>query len=125
MACFWCKTVGDMRPVMLSSITGELHHIEMINRFKDVTSNKCKDLLESLEAQTVLVMFASSDSRHVLSVGADSCMKVIDVQTGMVISSVRTDEEKRLDTPTSVYATRSPPDLIIIIILTFPLSLDF
>lgn len=39
--------------------------------------------------------FAFSDSRHVLSVGADSCMKVIDVQTGMVISSVKAEEEQR------------------------------
>uniref|UniRef100_A0A665X3Z6 Neutral sphingomyelinase (N-SMase) activation associated factor n=1 Tax=Echeneis naucrates TaxID=173247 RepID=A0A665X3Z6_ECHNA len=37
----------------------------------------------------------SPDSRHVLSVGADSCMMVIDVQTGMVISSVKTEEEQR------------------------------
>uniref|UniRef100_A0AAX7TNT7 Neutral sphingomyelinase (N-SMase) activation associated factor n=1 Tax=Astatotilapia calliptera TaxID=8154 RepID=A0AAX7TNT7_ASTCA len=37
----------------------------------------------------------SPDSRHVLSVGADSCMKVIDVQTGMVISSVKAEEEQR------------------------------
>ncbi|KAM3860682.1 protein FAN [Diretmus argenteus] len=37
----------------------------------------------------------SSDSRHVLSAGADSCLKVIDVQTGMVISSVKAEEEQR------------------------------
>ncbi|MEQ2283404.1 hypothetical protein AMECASPLE_010856 [Ameca splendens] len=37
----------------------------------------------------------SPDSRHVLSVGDDSCMKVIDVQTGMVISSVKAEEEQR------------------------------
>uniref|UniRef100_A0A3Q4AQV8 Uncharacterized protein n=1 Tax=Mola mola TaxID=94237 RepID=A0A3Q4AQV8_MOLML len=37
----------------------------------------------------------SPDSRHVLSVGADSCMKVTDVQTGMVISSVKAVEEQR------------------------------
>ncbi|XP_022609768.1 protein FAN isoform X2 [Seriola dumerili] len=37
----------------------------------------------------------SPDSRHVLSVGADCCMKVIDVQTGMVISSVTPEEEQR------------------------------
>uniref|UniRef100_A0A3Q3NQA1 Neutral sphingomyelinase (N-SMase) activation associated factor n=1 Tax=Labrus bergylta TaxID=56723 RepID=A0A3Q3NQA1_9LABR len=37
----------------------------------------------------------SPDSRHVLSVGADCCMKVVDVQTGMVISSVKADEEQR------------------------------
>uniref|UniRef100_A0A3B4Z7F4 Neutral sphingomyelinase activation associated factor n=1 Tax=Stegastes partitus TaxID=144197 RepID=A0A3B4Z7F4_9TELE len=37
----------------------------------------------------------SPDSRHVLSVGADSCMKVIDVQTGMVMSSVKAEEEQR------------------------------
>ncbi|XP_069554039.1 protein FAN [Brachyistius frenatus] len=37
----------------------------------------------------------SPDSRHVLSVSADSCMKVTDVQTGMVISSVKADEEQR------------------------------
>uniref|UniRef100_A0A8C2ZI09 Neutral sphingomyelinase activation associated factor n=1 Tax=Cyclopterus lumpus TaxID=8103 RepID=A0A8C2ZI09_CYCLU len=37
----------------------------------------------------------SPDSRHVLSVGADSCMKVTDVQTGMVISTVKAVEEQR------------------------------
>ncbi|XP_042366691.1 protein FAN [Plectropomus leopardus] len=37
----------------------------------------------------------SPDSRHVLSVGADFCMKVIDVQTGMLISSVKAEEEQR------------------------------
>uniref|UniRef100_A0A3Q2PY34 Neutral sphingomyelinase activation associated factor n=1 Tax=Fundulus heteroclitus TaxID=8078 RepID=A0A3Q2PY34_FUNHE len=37
----------------------------------------------------------SPDSRHVLSVGDDSCMKVLDVQTGMVISSVKAEEKQR------------------------------
>uniref|UniRef100_A0A8C8H1Q7 Neutral sphingomyelinase (N-SMase) activation associated factor n=1 Tax=Oncorhynchus tshawytscha TaxID=74940 RepID=A0A8C8H1Q7_ONCTS len=37
----------------------------------------------------------SPDSRHILSVGEDSCLKVIDVQTGMMISSVQADEEQR------------------------------
>ncbi|XP_056289723.1 protein FAN isoform X2 [Pseudoliparis swirei] len=37
----------------------------------------------------------SPDSRHVLSVGADSCMKVTDVQSGMVISTVKAVEEQR------------------------------
>ncbi|KAM4533381.1 protein FAN [Odontesthes bonariensis] len=37
----------------------------------------------------------SPDSRHILSLGADSCMKVTDVQTGMVISSVKAEEEQR------------------------------
>ncbi|XP_069368910.1 protein FAN [Paralichthys olivaceus] len=37
----------------------------------------------------------SPDSRHILSIGADSCMKVIDVQTGMVISTVKAEEEQR------------------------------
>lgn len=44
---------------------------------------------------TIHHMAFSPDSRHVLSVGADSCMKVIDVQTGMVISSVKAEEEQR------------------------------
>ncbi|XP_074549891.1 protein FAN isoform X2 [Halichoeres trimaculatus] len=37
----------------------------------------------------------SPDSRHVLSVGEDCCMKVTDVQTGMVMSSVKAEEEQR------------------------------
>ncbi|XP_061821844.1 protein FAN [Nerophis lumbriciformis] len=37
----------------------------------------------------------SPDSVHVLTMGADSCMKVTDVQTGMLISSVRAEEELR------------------------------
>ncbi|XP_045919910.1 protein FAN [Micropterus dolomieu] len=44
---------------------------------------------------TIHHMAFSPDSRHILSVGADSCMKVIDVQTGMVISSVKSAEEQR------------------------------
>uniref|UniRef100_A0A8D0A5N5 Neutral sphingomyelinase activation associated factor n=1 Tax=Sander lucioperca TaxID=283035 RepID=A0A8D0A5N5_SANLU len=44
---------------------------------------------------TIHHMAFSPDSRHVLSVGADSCMKVLDVQTGMVISSVKAEEEQR------------------------------
>ncbi|XP_075870966.1 protein FAN isoform X3 [Nelusetta ayraudi] len=44
---------------------------------------------------TVHHMAFSPDSRHVLSVGADLCMKVIDVQTGMVMSSVKAEEEQR------------------------------
>ncbi|XP_078147515.1 protein FAN isoform X2 [Centroberyx gerrardi] len=44
---------------------------------------------------TIHHMAFSPDSRHVLSVGADSCLKVMDVQTGMVISSVKAEEEQR------------------------------
>ncbi|XP_051910531.1 protein FAN isoform X2 [Hippocampus zosterae] len=46
-------------------------------------------------AATVHRVSFSPDSRHVLSIGADSFMKVTDVQTGMVISSVKSDEELR------------------------------
>ncbi|KAK2490337.1 hypothetical protein MC885_018264, partial [Smutsia gigantea] len=37
----------------------------------------------------------SPDSRHVLSAGEDGCLNVIDVQTGMLISSVASDEPQR------------------------------
>ncbi|XP_056155003.1 protein FAN [Lampris incognitus] len=37
----------------------------------------------------------SSDSRHILSTSADSYLKVVDVQTGMLISSVKAEEEQR------------------------------
>ncbi|NXA53543.1 FAN protein, partial [Nothocercus julius] len=36
-----------------------------------------------------------ADSRHLLSAGEDCCFKVIDVQTGMLISSVTADEPQR------------------------------
>ena len=36
-----------------------------------------------------------ADSRHVLSTGADSHLNVIDVQTGMLISSLTADEPQR------------------------------
>ncbi|XP_031732560.1 protein FAN isoform X2 [Anarrhichthys ocellatus] len=41
----------------------------------------------------------SPDSRHVLSVSADWCMKVTDVQTGMVISTVKAVEEQSCPVP--------------------------
>ncbi|XP_059501893.1 protein FAN isoform X3 [Stegostoma tigrinum] len=37
----------------------------------------------------------SPDSRHVLSAGEDCCLKVIDVQTGMLISTLPTDQQQR------------------------------
>lgn len=36
-----------------------------------------------------------TDSRHVLSTGEDGCLNVIDVQTGMLISSLTSDEPQR------------------------------
>ncbi|KAJ7396808.1 neutral sphingomyelinase activation associated factor [Pitangus sulphuratus] len=44
---------------------------------------------------TVFDAAFSPDSRHLLSTGEDCCFKVIDVQTGMLISSVTTDEPQR------------------------------
>ncbi|KAM4028880.1 protein FAN [Anomaloglossus baeobatrachus] len=37
----------------------------------------------------------SPDARHVLSVGEDGCLKIIDVQTGMLISSLSSGERQR------------------------------
>lgn len=36
-----------------------------------------------------------SDSRHILSVGEDSCLAVTDVQTGMLIATVHAELEQR------------------------------
>ncbi|CAM4532733.1 unnamed protein product [Leuciscus chuanchicus] len=37
----------------------------------------------------------SPDSRHILSVGEDSCLAVTDVQTGMLIATVHAEQEQR------------------------------
>eukprot|EP00062_Callorhinchus_milii_P011819 gi/632958200/ref/XP_007894902.1/ PREDICTED: protein FAN [Callorhinchus milii] len=37
----------------------------------------------------------SPDSRHILSAGQDCCLKVIDVQTGMLISSLSSSQQQR------------------------------
>ncbi|XP_037549918.1 protein FAN [Nematolebias whitei] len=44
---------------------------------------------------TIHYVAFSPDSRHVLSVGEDFFMKVVDVQTGMVTSSVKAEEQQR------------------------------
>ncbi|XP_063249728.1 protein FAN isoform X2 [Prinia subflava] len=44
---------------------------------------------------TVFHAAFSPDSRHLLSTGEDCCFKVIDVQTGMLISSVTAEEPQR------------------------------
>ncbi|KAM6282415.1 protein FAN isoform 3-T3 [Porphyrio hochstetteri] len=44
---------------------------------------------------TVFDVAFSPDSRHLLSAGEDCCFKVIDVQTGMLISSVTAEEPQR------------------------------
>jgi len=43
----------------------------------------------------LFAFFFLTDSRHLLSTGEDCCFKVIDVQTGMLISSVTADEPQR------------------------------
>lgn len=40
-------------------------------------------------------MAFSPDSRHVLSAGEDLSLRVVDVQTGMLISTVTADEQQR------------------------------
>ncbi|XP_008565172.1 PREDICTED: protein FAN-like [Galeopterus variegatus] len=49
----------------------------------------------SCHSGTVCDTAFSPDSRHVLSTGADGCLNVIDVQTGMLISSMTSDEPQR------------------------------
>lgn len=64
------------------------------SQIKPTTDRKHGSHLETV-AKVMTEILTSTDSRHVLSVGADSCMKVLDVQTGMVISSVKAEEEQR------------------------------
>lgn len=52
---------------------------------------KCQNLQHTSEA----VLPRVTDSRHVLSTGEDGCLNVIDVQTGMLISSLTSDETQR------------------------------
>ncbi|XP_028288516.1 protein FAN [Parambassis ranga] len=59
------------------------------------TSSYCTLQQTHCHTGTIHHMAFSPDSRHVLSIGADSCMKVTDVQTGMMISSVKSEEEQR------------------------------
>ncbi|MGH0121336.1 UNVERIFIED_CONTAM: hypothetical protein FKN15_032979, partial [Acipenser sinensis] len=49
----------------------------------------------SCHSGTVYDIAFSPDSRHILSVGENRCLKVIDVQTGMLISSVVSEEQQR------------------------------
>ncbi|XP_030635744.1 protein FAN isoform X2 [Chanos chanos] len=60
----------------------------------DITSSS---LLHQLNCHSGKIhqMAFSPDSRHILSVGEDCCLKVTDVQTGMLISTVSADEEQR------------------------------
>lgn len=50
------------------------------------------DLEHTSEA---VIVSRVTDSRHILSTGADGCLNVIDVQTGMLISSMTSDEPQR------------------------------
>ncbi|XP_013207257.1 protein FAN [Microtus ochrogaster] len=49
----------------------------------------------SCHSGTVCDAAFSPDSRHVLSTGLDGCLNVIDVQTGMLISSMASEEPQR------------------------------
>ncbi|XP_041103519.1 protein FAN-like [Polyodon spathula] len=49
----------------------------------------------SCHSGTVYDIAFSPDSRHILSVGENRCLKVIDVQMGMIISSVVSEEQQR------------------------------
>lgn len=52
----------------------------------------------SLSDQTCFLkqlLVSLTDSRHILSTGVDGCLNVIDVQTGMLISSMASEEPQR------------------------------
>uniref|UniRef100_A0A8C0GB78 Neutral sphingomyelinase activation associated factor n=1 Tax=Chelonoidis abingdonii TaxID=106734 RepID=A0A8C0GB78_CHEAB len=49
----------------------------------------------SCHSGTVYAAAFSPDSRHLLSTGEDGCFKVIDVQTGMLISSMASEQPQR------------------------------
>lgn len=49
----------------------------------------------SCHSGTVCDAAFSPDSRHILSTGVDGCLNVIDVQTGMLISSMASEEPQR------------------------------
>uniref|UniRef100_A0A8D0A1Y9 Neutral sphingomyelinase activation associated factor n=1 Tax=Sander lucioperca TaxID=283035 RepID=A0A8D0A1Y9_SANLU len=114
----WDSTVKVKTSTLIShefmSLLAELEHDAGVNTIGlnpagTLLASGCKDgtvtiwdtssygTLQQVHCHTGTIhhMAFSPDSRHVLSVGADSCMKVLDVQTGMVISSVKAEEEQR------------------------------
>ncbi|NXO39214.1 FAN protein, partial [Locustella ochotensis] len=119
----WDSTVKVWRCVPGETLSNKKHHFELLAELEHDVSvntidlNAANTILASgtkegtitvwdITTATVLhhfflflfLLFASffcTDSRHLLSTGEDCCFKVVDVQTGMLISSVTAEEPQR------------------------------
>ncbi|XP_015473390.1 protein FAN isoform X4 [Parus major] len=119
----WDSTVKVWHCVPGETVSNKKHHFELLAELEHDVSVNTVDLnaantilasgtkegtisvwdvttatvLHQLPCHSGTVFHAafSPDSRHLLSTGEDCCFKVIDVQTGMLISSVTTEEPQR------------------------------
>ncbi|XP_053788959.1 protein FAN isoform X3 [Vidua macroura] len=119
----WDSTVKVWHCVPGETLSNKKHHFELLAQLEHDVSVNTMDLnaantilasgtkegtitvwdvttatvLHQLPHHSGTVFHAafSPDSRHLLSTGEDCCFKVIDVQTGMLVSSVTTEEPQR------------------------------
>uniref|UniRef100_A0A8C5T8D6 Neutral sphingomyelinase activation associated factor n=1 Tax=Malurus cyaneus samueli TaxID=2593467 RepID=A0A8C5T8D6_9PASS len=119
----WDSTVKVWHCVPGETMSNKKHHFELLAELEHDVSVNTIDLnaantmlasgtkegtvsvwdvttatvLHQLQCHSGTVFHAafSPDSRHLLSTGEDSCFKVVDVQTGMLISSVTAEEPQR------------------------------
>uniref|UniRef100_A0A8C0V078 Neutral sphingomyelinase activation associated factor n=1 Tax=Cyanistes caeruleus TaxID=156563 RepID=A0A8C0V078_CYACU len=100
----WDSTVKVWHCVPGETVSNKKHHFELLAELEHdvsvsmlmhalVTRTECLNMIFLLFL--LFTSFFHTDSRHLLSTGEDCCFKVIDVQTGMLISSVTTEEPQR------------------------------
>uniref|UniRef100_A0A8C0UUF2 Neutral sphingomyelinase activation associated factor n=1 Tax=Cyanistes caeruleus TaxID=156563 RepID=A0A8C0UUF2_CYACU len=99
----WDSTVKVWHCVPGETVSNKKHHFELLAELEhDVSVSMLIALVTRTECLNMIFLlfllftsFFHTDSRHLLSTGEDCCFKVIDVQTGMLISSVTTEEPQR------------------------------
>ncbi|XP_050794840.1 protein FAN isoform X2 [Gopherus flavomarginatus] len=88
----WDSTVKVWHCVPAEVLGTKRHHFELLAELEhDVSVNT----INLNAGNAMLVSGTKEDSRHLLSTGEDGCFKVIDVQTGMLISSMTSEQPQR------------------------------
>ncbi|XP_030409006.1 protein FAN isoform X2 [Gopherus evgoodei] len=88
----WDSAVKVWHCVPAEVLGTKRHHFELLAELEhDVSVNT----INLNAGNAMLVSGTKEDSRHLLSTGEDGCFKVIDVQTGMLISSMASEQPQR------------------------------
>ncbi|RMC15364.1 hypothetical protein DUI87_07555 [Hirundo rustica rustica] len=89
------ESFEDLTEESITLAWNNIAKLKLDQQYKIHKEFNFEDVFQRLENHPEKCILFKHDGRHLLSTGEDCCFKVIDVQTGMLISSVTTEEPQR------------------------------